>query len=247
MKQLFTCIIFSFYTLFAYPQQHDNIWIFGYSNDTPSELTGGTILDFSEDTVSIYPQNTGMDLERTNASICDTSGELLCYTNGVFIANGEYEMMLNGDGLNPGQYTDDFADTGLPMEQGAMILPKPEAANMFYLFHTNRQWNTDQDPGEPSAYVLELYYSLINVDEGQVIEKNVLLIADTLANGRITAVKHANGRDWWIIIPERQGNLFYLLLLTPGGIINQEPQMINSEYFAGIGQSVFTPDGNKYR
>lgn len=90
-------------------QQHDNIWLFGYESN-PSNLNfGGSVMDFSLDTVDIYYEFRNMNIDVTNASISDTSGNLLFYTNGIYIANGLNEPMENGGGLNPEQFANDHA------------------------------------------------------------------------------------------------------------------------------------------
>ena len=250
MKYNFTLYLLIAIISIGKAQKHDNVWIFGYSNDTPSELTGGTIIDFSSDTANIYTQNTSINLQRTNASISDTLGNLLFYTNGIYIANAEYDTMQNGLGLNPGQYSEDFAFTGFTQPQGALILPKPESSNLYYLFHVNRHWNDDPQPGEQGAYTLELNYTTVDMNGdnglGEVIQKNILLVGDTLSAGMITAVRHANGRDWWVFIAEQYGNLMYRVLLTPNGAEVIAPQELDFNYNGTIGQAVFTPDGSKY-
>ena len=117
----------------ALSQKHDYMWII--SRDRNSNVPGsdGFIMDFNEEPVEIYYINNNMNIQRTNASICDTSGELLFYTNGIFISNAAHEPLYNGGGLNPGQYTSDFEDTGLPIVQGALFLPFPEKDSLYIL------------------------------------------------------------------------------------------------------------------
>jgi len=48
-----------------------------------------------------------------------------------------------------------------------------------------------------------LWYSVIDMNlnggNGSVVQNNVILFNDTLSTSGPQAVKHANGRDWWII------------------------------------------------
>ncbi|MFM9949692.1 MAG: PKD domain-containing protein [Saprospiraceae bacterium] len=204
-------------------------------------------MDFNETPVDIYYITTTMNLQRTNASICDTAGNLLFYTNGIFIANSIHEQMENGSGLNPGQYTNDFANIGLPTEQGVLFLPYPESDSLFILLHLAREWSEDVSI---SSYIKRFYYSLLNQkldnNQGAVIQKNKLIIEDTLNIGKLCAVKHANGRDWWSIIQERHSNRFYRILINPFGIHLQEPQVVEDSLYSGAGQVVFSPDGSKF-
>jgi hypothetical protein len=83
---------------------------------------------------------------------------------------------------------------------------------------------------------------------GIVEFKNIPILEDTLHYGRITATRHANGRDWWIIQQKFASNKYYKFLLTPQGIEVQESQEIGDSpiFSTGVGQAIFSPDGSKY-
>jgi hypothetical protein len=227
-------------------QQHDNIWLFGYESYTNTEGWGGSVMDFSDDTLNIYYEYRDMNLDITNASICDTAGNLLFYTNGIYIANAIHEPMENGGGLNPGEYADDHSVYGYILDQGAIAIPMPESDSLYYLFHLSK----DYPIGELSFHSPKFYYSLIDISHnnglGKVIEKNVLIIEDTLDIGKLTATKHANGKDWWILLREYAGNEYYRILVTREQIIIYDKQEIGESFTQGIAQAVFSPDGSKY-
>jgi len=237
---VYTCIS-------ALAQKHDYMWLMAQDRNLNIPGVDGYIMDFNETPVDIYYITTTMNLQRTNGSICDTSGNLLFYTNGIFIANSIHEQMENGGGLNPGQFTNEFADSGLPTVQGALFLPYPESDSLYILLHLARDWS---GLVSPNTYVRRFYYSLIDhrLDNhrGGVIDKNQLLIADTLNTGKLCAVKHANGRDWWSIIQEYYTNQFYRILINPDGIHLQESQFLEDNIYSGAGQVVFSPDGSKF-
>ena len=227
-------------------QQHDNIWLFGYLSNPVDSTYGGTVLDFSSDTLNIYYEFRDMFLDVTNASICDSFGNLLFYTNGLYIANAVHEIMENGEGLNPGDYADDQAGLGYILDQGAIVLPFPGSDSLFYLFHLSKDYPT----GQISFHCPKFYYSLIDISLngglGKVIEKNELIINDILDLGKLTATKHANGIDWWILLRKYGSSEFYSLRITPNEVLISGIQDIGSPFLQGIGQSVFSPDGNKY-
>jgi len=247
MNKYFLVQSFFFLATGIWAQKHDYIWLTGYSSIPGNMEYGGSVIDFNMDPPDLYYEFREMNLQRTNASICDTAGNLLFYTNGIFIANAIHEQMENGGGLNPGQFTNEFADNGLPTEQGALFLPYPEADSLYILLHLARDWSGIISP---NTYVRRFYYSLIDHrldnSRGGVVDKNHLLIADTLNLGKLCAVKHANGRDWWSIIQERNTNLFYRILINPNGIHFEEPQIIGDSIRSGAGQVVFSPDGTKF-
>jgi len=61
---------------------------------------------------------------------------------------------------------------------------------------------------------------------------------------RIEAVRHANGRDWWIVIFESNTAKYYSFLLNPTGIILEYAGETESVVTKGLGQSAFSPFGN---
>ncbi len=229
----------------AKAQKHDYMWLMAQDRNLNIPGVDGYIMDFNETPVDIYYITTTMNLQRTNASICDTVGNLLFYTNGIFIANAIHEQMENGGGINPGQYTNDFAHTGLSLEQGAIFLPYPDHDSLYVLLHLARDWI-----GDGTSRALRFYYSLINEKAqnglGAIIAKNQLVISDTLNTGKVCAVKHANGRDWWSIIQEYYTNQFYRILISPDGVQLQDSQFIEDSIYSGAGQVVFSPDGTKF-
>ena len=77
---------------------------------------------------------------QTNASICDTAGNLQFYTNGIYVANALHEPMENGDGLNPGAHADAQSEDGRGyiLDQGAIIMPVPESDSLYYLLHKDK-------------------------------------------------------------------------------------------------------------
>jgi hypothetical protein len=82
---------------------------------------------------------------------------------------------------------------------------------------------------------------------GKVIQKSDILVKDTLDWGMLTATRHANGRDWWLLIPKYGVNTYFRFLITPEGVIPQQPQTFGtSAIYAGTGQIIFSPDGSKY-
>jgi hypothetical protein len=94
----------------------------------------------------------------------------------------------------------------------------------------------------------KLYYSIVDMQGngglGEVIQKNIILLNDTLAAGQLTACKHANGRDWWLVVPEYGNPSYYFYLITPDGISFQSKQTIGTRIAEA--QAAFSMDGSKY-
>lgn len=149
--------------------------------------------------------------------------------------------MQNGTGLNPSTYTSNYPG-GLHIPQACLILPKPESNTEYYLFHS-----TIDD--QVAYFAQRLYVTTIDMsldgNLGGVVAKNQFAIDSLLTVGKITAVRHANGRDWWVLCHKFDSQAYYRLLITPTGITGPVSQTIGLHRIAPLGQACFTPNGDK--
>ena len=99
-------------------------------------------------------------------------------------------IIENGDELEIGA----VGDFGSSITQGVTIIPAPGNTNLFYIFQL-------QYSESPINHGLK--YSLVdmslNAGLGSVIIKNAVLY-DKQVTEKMQAVRHGNGRDWWLII-----------------------------------------------
>ena len=222
-----------------YGQGISNLWMMGYFSGFPS--FGGVDIDFYSGSPVITHVSREMNFSTTSVSMCDSSGDLLFYSNGAYIANALGDTMINGSGLSPGYYTDATGWNGLFIPQAALVVPHPGNASRYYLFH-----GTIDDS---VSYAYRLYYSDIDMSldsgRGAVISKNNVLLNDTLIPGRITAVKHGNGRDWWVVVHEGKTENYYIFLVDPSGV-HQGNQSIGTFRDSRHGQVCFSPQGDKF-
>ena len=146
--------------------------------------------------------------------------------------NSNDGIMENGDSL-----------IGRAWYQEMIIVPSPGNSNLYYLFHTGV---TDYG---------EIYFSLIDISLnnglGKVVQKNVLLdsLNGAYVTDGITAVKHGNGRDWWLIFRIWNGtynNKFYKFLVTPSGISGPFIQNIGLLSGTNTIRLKFNNRGNKF-
>jgi hypothetical protein len=138
-----------------------------------------------------------------------------------------------------------FGD-GLGIIQATLFLPKPGHSGFYYLFHFS---NDTLENGRPGT----LYYSLIdsagNFGLGAVVQKNIPILKNViLRGGGMTACKHANGRDYWLIMGASVINRFYKFLITPDSIIGPFIQDIGPEFHLPYDNaySKFSQDGSKF-
>lgn len=222
-------------------QKHDNKWMMGYQY-APWLLDPALDFMFGQaDTIGYYGY---FPMFGTCASICNPQGLLQFYTNGVFIANKFDAPLFNSNNFNQDQLTS--GATSLNIEQCALILPQPGSTSEYLIFHIGGEIvNNDWSP-------LELRLSKIDMNlqggAGEMTVKKQIVIADTLTYRTLNAVKHGNGRDWWVVIGEKNSRKFYSLLISPNGIdtIIKSGNVVSISNGLIRGQSNFSPDGSLF-
>jgi len=196
----------------------------------------------------IFGLSRKMPFVSAQSNIANDTGAILFYTNGCWIANVLDDTMQNGAALNPDPYVTQWCAPpfALPYPQANIILPWPNDTAKYVLFHHGGS------QADPNSQPLISYYSIIDMTLdsglGGVIQgqKNVVLIADSLNVG-FTACKHANGRDWWVVILKGNSNLIYTVLLTDQGVQQPFTQSIGvPDVDRGTKQPVFSADGLKF-
>jgi len=199
-KKLFALLFLIFSSILGFAQKEANIWYFG-------EYAG---LDFNSGAPAVL-LNSQLTTSEGVATISNSNGNLLFYTDGTTIWNRNQTIMQNGTGLYG-----NFSST-----QSAIIIPQPDHNNYYYVF-TVDQMATGGTNG--------LCYSIVNMDLagglGGVTLKNINLLPGNNSTEKITATKHSNGHDVWIISHGWQNNTFYAYLLTSSGL-NASPIVSN--------------------
>ena len=79
-----------------------------------------------------------MNFLETMGVCSDSSGQLLFYTNGTYIANVEHDTMKGGGPMNPGYWADvwtSWGDKGYRTRDGIIVLPDLNKPNHYRLFH----------------------------------------------------------------------------------------------------------------
>lgn len=224
-------------------QLFDNTWILGYNNDTiTTNYNGIQVLTFPEGRLNIE-QNTQLmrfNFDVTAAGLSDSSGQVLSYTNGVHMGNANWEIMENGSFL-----TNAFEIQGEVWPQWFLGLPWPGHPDKQIYFFEKDTFNS-----QVSFFASKARFCVVDISQnaglGAVSLRDSLLIADTLSLGKLTAVRHANGRDWWILINKENSNQFYRVLLDPTGPHVLDKQAVGAKVVDGVGQAVFSPDGTHF-
>jgi hypothetical protein len=198
---------------------------------------------FDSSSYTHIPEFRKMVFWGTEATICDAQGDFLMSSNGVWIANANNDTMMNGSGLNPNGITSNWA-SGLPLTYNNVILPYPSDTNKYVLFHHTASYVGTYPPA------LELYYSVIDMTGdgglGEVSLKNQIAFSDTLGWG-MNACKHANGRDWWIVMIKDNSDVIFKVLFTNNGIESISTQNLGIATTIGASrQLTFSQDGSTF-
>jgi hypothetical protein len=224
-------------------QFYDNHWMMGYSGGSlsePNDSFGVSILSFYEAKLEIInDQNIDLFFQDPSIALSDFSGNLSLYSNAIEIRNEQDAQLING---NFGGVSTDFEAIGT---QSILFLPTySDIENTNYSFF--KMWYTSDSP----RLGKEVKHSRIDIEFnggiGQVYDKNELIVYDSLATGELTACKHANGRDWWILIPRADRSIIYSILVTPFSVQIVDTITTNYPMDNGLGQSVFSPNGEHY-
>lgn len=220
MKQFIILIFLLAIGISGFSQHEADIWYFGQFAGI--DFRSGSPIALTDGAMS---QNEGC------ASISDKQGNLLFYTNGMKVWNKNHQIMKNGSGLLGHSSA----------SQSGIIVPKPEQDSIYYIFTVPFEINQDG-----------LRYSVVDMSLENGLgaitsEKNIFLISTT--EEKITAVKHKNGIDIWVITHLWNSSDFYSYLVTKDGIHEPVISTIGS-YHEGVGGTAHgymkaSPDGKK--
>jgi PKD repeat protein len=212
-------------------QDNINNWYFGNNAGVYFDETG------------IHPTSGAIIAAEGTSSISDGCG-LLFYTDGNNVWTKEHSLMQNG--FDIGGKCSGYVNETSSSTQAALVVRQPASDSIFYIFTTDCIEDGLSDG---------MRYSIVNMNRnnglGEVVTKKQLLF--THAEEKLTASKHANGCDIWIISHEYGSKNFYSYLLTSSGlnlvpIISTTGQIHNASnptYFNARGYLKASPNGEK--
>jgi gliding motility-associated-like protein len=207
---------------FIAAQNETNIWYFGQNAG----------LDFNSGNPVVLLDGQ-LDTDEGCSAISDTLGNLLFYTDGVTVYNRNHVVMVNGDALNGS-----FSST-----HSAIIVPKPNDSNIYYIF------TTDFQAGSNGLQFSEVDMSLDGGLGGITGNKNVLLFTPTTE--KLTAIKNSTDNSYWVISHKWESDEFIAYQVTETGV-NVNPVISavgtyigGSDTAAAAGQIKISPEGTK--
>jgi hypothetical protein len=243
-KNIIIILFLLFYFNYSPAQNEDNIWYFG-KNGAGLDFNSHNKSNFCEPVVLTDGTPNNVFWEGA-VSMCDkNTGQLLFYTDGVFIYDATHNQMT---GNAAGFFNTNTQNT---------IIPKPGSNNIYYLICPEAQafcsFGNLNHPG--------MIYSVVDMNlngglGGIVSSFNNLV--DSPNCEKITAVRNSNGQDIWLIGHKYRSNVFFVLDVTSAGI-NTTPAyysmgpVINTTQggiggincFDAIGELKASPNGRK--
>ncbi len=271
-KILFT-VCFLFFLNLLSAQKYDYNWIIGYVKNVydGSILNRKNIIHFNDKTIDYISGLSSIKSKMSayNLTASDSMGNLIFYFNGLKIYNADNKVMTGGDSIGyflkpiSWDYDNSHDFPLLVDDSGGSIrnytqkfIPFPGHSDQYLMFCTHY---TDS-LYEAQTILSRIIYARIDMTlsggKGAVVEKNKLLIHGHMTG--IGLVKHANGRDWWLVTSPIGSNIFYVYLISPVGITGPEKQIVGPKsgherniksggaisYHSNYDQ--FSPDGKTY-
>ena len=209
------------FTIVLFGQNQANNWYFGQNAG----------INFSNG-IPVALDDGVLNTPEGCSTISDSNGNLLFYTDGIDVWNKNHQLMPNGTGLLG----------SISSTQSGIIIPHPGNINLYYVF------SLPETGGENG-----LRYSLVDMSLdsglGDVVtsEKNVLLYEST--SEKISAIKHTNENDIWVVSHASDSNKFVSYLVTNNGIqMNPVETQIGHtpvDIYDNVGAMKISPDGTK--
>ena len=193
MRKFLPFLLIAFASHFTCEAQQANYWYFGdkaglnFNNTPPTALT-----------------NSQMSTTEGCASVSDSTGNLLFYTDGKTVWNRNHIPMLNGTGLMGHESS----------THSAIVIPKPGSNTIYYLFTADADENLGAAGYRYSEIDITLNGGLGNV----TAVKNILLYAPS--SEKLTAASHANGIDIWVITKDLNNHTYRSYKVTCSGVDN---------------------------
>jgi gliding motility-associated-like protein len=221
MKYLLLIGAVFFNTNILFSQSQTNNWFF----------TGNNGLNFSSGNPVNITGGQIVVMEGASA-VSDKNGQLLFYTDGITVWNKNHAIMSNGQGLAGGYGSS---------TQSSIIVPKTKDEKQYYIFTTD-------DEGGFRGFQYSIIDMTLNSGLGDVTIKNQPLV--TPCSEKVTAVRHCNKKDYWVITHKYGSDAYYAYLATENGVdpnpvISHTGSFINIAYATMAGALKASPDGKR--
>jgi hypothetical protein len=216
MRTLILLLIgFTLYVNFLSAQgKYDHYWVFADSLG----------LDFRQQPLPAVVYSNIQGPQIPTASICDKDGNLSCYIGTwkwadfeVRLFNKFHTLVKNGNKLIK-------EVNGVYTQYGGFVQLLPINLNFDTLILV-------QNASNHLSNKFSMYSSIVDMhargDSGEIFSLNNLIYNYGSKYG-IKSMRHANGRDWWVITHEYPGDAFYIFSARPDGL-----QLVYKQHIGG--------------
>jgi gliding motility-associated-like protein len=212
-------------------ERQADIWYFG-------EKAG---IDFrSGNAVALTDQNV-MTAFKSSAVISDSMGNLQFFTNSKDVWSKDFTLMSSTPSM--------LGDLGVT--QPTIIIPKPGDSLIYYIFNVDVMTYQPDDTYDTKGLTYSVVDMSQNYNFGAGTSRWNLQLASPVTQ-KLTAVRHTNKIDIWIIVHKWGSDEFYSYLLTPGGLSAPVISKAGTSHSGGFvsqsnayGYMKASPDGSK--
>ncbi len=250
-------LILSFSAQSAAQSRYDHNWIMGLRSF--GEEDRGIRLNFNTLPVhvTLFRSINSFYGSVGGAPMSTYDGKLIYYADGCRVIGNDYQIMPNGRVINAGEIHDQQCKENTDYSTGhqsLLSLPDLSDSSRFNLFHIRLIYDFTQEIYIVGKDLLKTSivwdddrerYVVSSVRDSIVYRANEKL--DFLLPDELTAVLHANGTDFWLVVPAYYRHAYHFFLYTKDGIIHSHTQDIDYEVDLSVtygGQVCFSPDGN---
>lgn len=229
MKQLFikfsiSLCAFLLGQLYVQGQHQADTWYFG---------SDGAGLRFSECQVTVLNNGKFEGFEGVATMSDNNTGELLFYTNSEWVMNKAHDTIPNSN----------LIPNGNTITQ-VLILEKPGSSSIYYIITSEVQGFSGQ---HLRFHAIDM---TMNGGLGGVLFKDSVLF-NSPCTEKITAIKHSNGTDFWIVGHEYNTSNYLAFQVSATGV-NTAPVVTSigkvhgdPSYASAVGELKASPNGQK--
>lgn len=227
----------------THAQKYDYTWRMGQNIVIPADsLMGDVVINFSTvDGNPEYSYSTQYKSGFNNftSMICDRQGQFALSYDGFKLEDNRHNLVAGSEELCDREFC-------AYDPQSSLFLPSSDNDSIYYLIN-----------GVPltigDSFVLGFVFkdlrvtTILQTEERTVILGQEIIVMDSLDLGRLTACRHANGRDWWIVTGRFLKDEIYSILLSDGkvkSIVSSQTDRFRD--FGNRGYAAFSHEGRFY-
>ncbi len=227
----------------SFSQKQDYNFITGYDsfNQGSDSLIGTSLFTFENETLSLKKFLVEANFRRSSSFISSPEGKLLYYTDGFRVWGEDHQLVPGLEEINRDNYFWN-SSTGFNVAQQIIILPNEPNYNFIYTFFDKPLADTVVRPNVLRSTLIskegsksKIYHNDLNIDTNRY------------SFGMLTATRHANGRDWWLVAPLMYSPDLLVYLIQKNLIRFHHREKFNLPTASnGTGSACFSPNGRYY-